>query len=251
MPGAEEEMEEVQEGQEEAEPQPEYVTADQMQSMINEAVGGIMQNLQGLVQPGVQPAGQPVQPKAVELPPEVSDDDIAAAYEEGDFKRAMKLQKQQRERDRVAHQQELNQLRMDGAAAIGQIGEEVLVSKLPDYAKYKKEIDEYLLQFPAESRQDPGVRREVYFLIRGKHADDIANERVEEWKRQQNLQSGTEPGSTTGRETTTKKATKSAVAAQFHEVDLEALRTVGRSSDEFARRLGYESMEDYAAKAAE
>lgn len=219
-----------------AEP-PKYVTTDEMQRMINESMQGIVQRMQ-------QPQ-TPLTPQApaFTLPPEISEEDIAAALEDGDYKKALKLQRQQRERDRLQFQHDLNQLRTEGASAIGDLAEQVTLEKNPDYKKYKREVDEYLARFPVNVQKDPGVRDAVLNMVRGRHMDEIVAERIEQEKRKATLKD--EPQDPRSGTSQRRQVGKGQEASPFRDEDFEALRFQNMSNDEFARKLGYDNWAAY------
>lgn len=245
------------EDQEQGQQQPQFVTAEQMQEMINQTLGGFMQNLQNFQAPNQQqeeaeepaPAAPQWQPR--ELPPEVGDNDIAQAFEEGDYAKAMKLQRQQRERDRIEYQNEVERLRAEGSNAINVLGEKVLLSDLPDYKKYEKEINKVLSSYPAHLQSDPNVRRETYHYVRGKNLDKLKEEWLEEYKRQLNQPETGDVSEQNGRQQTRQKGAHDQQPRYFQETDLAALRSVGRNEEEFAQKLGYESWEAYQKHADE
>jgi hypothetical protein len=221
---------------------PKYVTADEMQAMLDRTVQAMQQQFQR--------SAQTIQPQHAQEPDfgaEVSDEQIEEAFQEGDVKKAVRLQRQQRERDKKIHQYEMQRLRNDGAQAIGEIGETILTSQLSDYQKYRAEIDTVLESFPVNVRRDANVRRAVYDMVRGRHIDDIINERLEQASRQRKTKEP-EPGKS-GR--SQNAPGQQAEVPYFTETDLLVLRDIGKSPDEFARARGYKDMKDYERVARE
>lgn len=234
-------------GQDEGEPEeekPQFATIDQMQALI-EAQGQQMQNtLTTLLEPKQVPAAEP----EPEFLPEVNDEDIAQAMEDGEFKKAAKLQRQQRERDRQIHNYELNKLQQQGATWVSNVTQKMAQEKLPNYGKYKDEIDAVLVTFPVHLRANEEIIQFVYNSVRGKHIDEEFEQRQkdeEEAKRRQaNLDAN--PGKPTGnrRQAASGRSYEEDEPYFSREVD-DTLRVAGRSNDEQARVMGYASWAEY------
>ena len=236
------------EGQEEEE-KPQYATIADMQAMI-EAQGQQMQNtLTTLLQPK-EAAPASTGPAAPELIPEVSDEEIMQAMEDGEHAKVLKLQKQQRARDKQIAQYEMDQLRHQGAQWVSGVTQKMAQEKLPNYAKYKKEIDSVLLTFPAHLRADEEVVQFVYNSVRGKHIEEEIEQRMKEdaeaKKRQANLDAN--PGTPTGGRRATGRTVEDE-DSYFSDVAHERLRRTGRSADEQARKWGYKNWAEYEAMA--
>jgi hypothetical protein len=226
--------------------EPEALSPDKVQAMINEALVQQMQTLgQYVQQPGQSQTEQPTTPQ-VQLPDEVPDEAIFEAAEDGDFKKMLALQKQQRERQNAIHQAELQQLRSEGLSEINKIGGRIVQEKLPDYAKYKDEIDDVLRQVAPEQRGNMEFVEHAYNMVRGRHVEDIVAEKVEEELRKRNLASTPDLGTETGR--TVKGGNKLPTTEEQYGIEaVSALEQIGKDEAALAKQLGYKSLEEYRA----
>jgi hypothetical protein len=244
----ENEIEETEETEETTQP-PQYATVADMQAMI-EAQGLQMQNT---LQTLLTPREAPQVAAAPEFVPEVSEDDMLQALEEGDHRKVLKLQAQQRRRDQQVSEYELNRLRQEGSQWIGNVNERIVREKLPSYDKYEKEIQGVLKQFPANVRGNADVIQFVYNSVRGSHMDEELAERVEQEikarKRAANLDQTGDPSPNRGAGSGRRYQTED--EPYFSRTAMDALRAVGRSQDEQAKKLGYESWEAYEKSAQE
>lgn len=236
--GAEEEEQETQ--------APQYATIEQMQTLI-EAQGKQMQaTLTQLLTPQQEAAVEDDEP---ELPAEISDEEILEAMEEGDNKKALRLQRQQRERDKLISQREIRQLRKESASGLSNVQKALTTKELAEYGKYQKEIDNILATFPTATRGTPEVIKFVYDSVRGRHIDEEIDERanqlIEQRKRQANLDPTDEPSGRRSMVRGQGEDDDNIVSANADQV----LRQYGRSYDQVAQGLGYENWADYVKSA--
>ena len=239
------------EGDETPEEKPAFVTVDQMQAMI-EAQGKQMQET---LQTLLTPTAAPVAAQEPQFVAEVNDDDILAALEEGDNKKVLQLQKQQRLRDKQIAEYQMNQLRTEGSQWIGNVNQKLAEEKLPDYGKYKKEIDGVLATFPMHLRADEGIIEFVYNAARGKHMDEEVETRAKQLLEAQKRQANGEPDSGDPSPGARRRAGNNQRYEEdepyfSRDVD-DTIRAAGRSHDEQARKLGYDSWDEYVAMAKE
>lgn len=225
-------------------PATQYVTNEQLQTMLEGQAAQMRETLQTLLTPQAVPEPEP----ELQLPAEVSDDEIAQAFEEGEYKKAAKLQRQQRERDRLIHQHEMNQLRTESTTKISELVQHNATSELPYYKQFSKEIDTVLKTFPANVRGSKEVIKFVHDSVVGNNLDAVVDAKIaardEAAKRQANLDPTDEP---TGRRGMVARGEED--EELFTNQSTMALRSVGRSKEEFAKGMGYKDWDDYVRTA--
>lgn len=246
--------EEAPETPEEEKPKEDELTLEKVQASFDEKLSKLTETIQGVVSAS-KPIPADTQSQAApkfEMPPEVPDEDIEAAMESGDYKTAMKLQRQQRDRDKLELKVQQAQLETNGMNYIGALTRSQMRGSLKNFKAYEKEIDTVLATFDPSIRSNPEVLRGVYDMVRGRHVEDETAAAIEESKRQMNLDPAPEVGNQTQRGpkgAAKKPKTPKTVEEAFGAEAAAALNSMGRDPDEVAKKLGYDNFAHYAAAA--
>lgn len=228
------------------------VTLEGVQADFNAKIDRLTETIQGAVAASKPLPDQPQRNirQQTELPPEVRDEDVEAAYEDGDFKLAMKLQRQQRERDKLELAMRQAQLESNGMTYIGALTRSNMRSSLTNFKKYEGEIDQVLGTFDESIRGNPEVLRGVYDMVRGRHVEDEMKEALEESRRQMNLDTAPDVGNNVQRAAkgvAKKSKGPKTVEEAFGADAAQALSSLGRDADEVAKKMGYDNFAHYAA----
>lgn len=113
----------------------------------------------------------------------VSMEMIDAAHDEGDLKKASRLQmKYNEETVREANlqtQQQLAALQYNGMNMIANVVGTQAQSGLPHYTRFKKEIDDFLSKLDPGVRANPEAHKWAYNSIVGQHHDELLKEAEE------------------------------------------------------------------------
>lgn len=158
-------------------------------------------------------------------------------------------------------EQHVKPLQDYGINTLSELTKRVTTSGMPDYNRFKKEIDTRLNELSPEARANPVVIETVYHAVVGAHKDELIKEATEAALRQHQEASdadaqGNSPTATPGTavpsggnretdadlpdlETYTGSALGDAVDALNHK------GSGGQDADEFARGMGYESWDAY------
>jgi len=113
---------------------------------------------------------------------DVSDDEFEKAVNEGGPGAATVVRKRMKAEAARASQslaQELNTIKSHGLSSIAHLTRSQLQAK-PLYARYKKEVDQALDALDPVLQTNPQVLDSVYAMVIGQHAEEIAQEKVQE-----------------------------------------------------------------------
>lgn len=222
---------------EEAAPQPQFMTADAVQAMLNSQAEMMQQSFATLVD-GLQTSLAPKdQQPAVAMP---SDAEILEALENGDSKKFLALQKQKDIAMATVYDQRLTAQEQAANERMLALQERVVSTAVPE--EYKKEVDGMMdeLGIDRSLRSNPKVLELLTLAAKGKNADAEKAAAIEAAKRQANL----EPtGDVAGVGRPIGGAEKPAPV--FSDDAHLALQSVGRDKDAFAKGMGYEDWNDY------
>jgi len=177
--------------------------------------------------------------------PDMTEEQYLEAIDNRDTKTIRRYQEQREAKLRATYIDPLQALGLDSIAGLTK---EMTVRRMPHYEKYKKEIDGYIALLPAASKLNPEAHMIAYRAVVGQHVDEIVEESRQKTLREQSDPANAgRPGGTTGRDTGGGKGKVPTVEEKFGADASEALRSVGRDEEGFARRLGYKSWADYVA----
>lgn len=190
------------------------------------------QLLQGILQGRGGNAGerQPVQKK------DITEEELEAAFQEG--KGAAKLKEYMGRMAEDLVQTHIAPLRQTGMAAIGETIMEIMKPQMPFYDRFKKEITNFLEMYPPDLKVNRQAIKAAYDTVVGAHFNELAEEKVQQEVRKASglVVTPKTSGRGRGREEEVPDAESLAPGA---------LSGVGRSEEEFARKLGYKSWADY------
>jgi hypothetical protein len=251
----EDEEGEEEEGNDDVGVSSQYMTAEQVQKMMDGQAQTLMQGFQQTLQQ-VVPQGkrEEDEEKPIEAP---SHAQMQAALEEGDFTRYMQMQAQ---RESAIYQasvrdsrKEINTIRNEGLGWVAQTNKQLVDQSVPDYKKYQKDVDALAdqLGIDAVARTNPDVVSLLTSTVRGR-PENIEKEfqiREEARKRQANGDGVTSDGGSgrgrvgNAREDRDREPVFSAEAMQ-------ALEGAGKSGEDFAKQMGYKDWDEYEKAAS-
>lgn len=194
---------------------------------------------------------------------DVSDDEIEAAMEAGDFKKAIALQKKQarieaKRETAILRETEIRPLQGTvngvGLPAMANLTQHVVASQLPPeaqefYQKNREAIHKHMAAMPQEALVDPNAIRGAIAYELGmqqlngglsKSIDDEVERRIRQGNQPGGLKIGTNGQRTTG-----------GAAIDYSKIFGEAAGAAVEDKggfDGFAQKLGYEDMADYCKK---
>lgn len=236
-----------QEGQQDPVQSQGFMTADQVNDMLERHTRMMMeQNQQYLstVQQMAQPQ-QPAQEPQVQMP---SQDEVREAFETGDGSRFMDVYNRSLAAVHNASQQQVRALEQAGMERINQLSQEVVKSTVPDYQTYEKEVDRLANEYgvSGDLRSNPKV---VQLLVNAAKGEDLEREveRRMEARARQAVQRQT-PDPTAVREPSAQPESEEPV---FSLAALQALRNAGRSPDQHAQQMGYANWDAYVQATSE
>lgn len=177
-------------------------------------------------------------PPPAALPPDVSDEDIDAAIDAGDKVRANDLRRKQRLAAQARLNREVDERYAPALAAINQLSEASVASD-PAFKRYEKEVRGLIAQVPQGTALTAEHWRSALNMVKGQHADELAEERYEERVRQQREQSAAPAptrAATSAPEEPEMNTLTEAFGASFKESFKKKAQAVGgRSEDEEVR----------------
>jgi len=147
---------------------------------------------------------------------------------------------------------EINPLRDEGLAAIGEVVAGSMAKELLYYTRFKKEIDEYVGKMPPGLRIRPEAIRMAHNAVVGAHAAEIVNEAKEAALRGGDTppKGGGAPPQGNARQAGAGGGTPT-VEDLMGKDAADALAFRGLDGDALARRMGYKDWPTYAALAKE
>lgn len=154
----------------------------------------------------------------------------------------------QQEMDRM-RREEVEPLRTSGAASLSAISRQTAINSgdMPYLKKIQKEVDDAYNKVPVAQRTTPDAYKAVYQFIAGAKLGEIVAEEKESAVRLGREQNPTPaPSPTPGRTVTTTPEGKTAFQKIFDDTAMQALREQGKTPDEFARKMGFKTAEEYA-----
>lgn len=250
------------------EPKVEPITADVVKAQVNEALGGVVNDLRGtiasltervtelatrqpqvIVQPG-QPA--PAQREHPGISDAELDQAVLSGHGAAERIRALVDRQINAGLERVVREH-VDPLRTFGTETLANLSHEVSLKQMPYYNKFKKEIDQGVAGLDPQLRANPAVLKMVHDAVVGSHANDLVSEAGEQAIRQAQEEAtrGTvTPGTGSGREPKREQAEVPTAEAIGGRDALDALSHKGptgqgQDQDAFARSLGYSDWKSY------
>lgn len=145
---------------------------------------------------------------------------------------------------------DIDPLRNEGLAAIGDVVAGSMRKELPYYDRFQKEIDEYVSKMPPNLRIRPEAIRMAHNAVVGAHAAEIVNEAKESALRGGGEQKGgAAPPAGSGRQTGGGGVPTVEEVMGKDAADALAFRSM--DGDALARKMGYKDWPAYAAMAKE
>lgn len=250
----EEQGQEPQSGEEpQQQGQPQYVTVDML--------GGIQQQLQQLGSQVQQMVGANAAPQQQQRPQEapkfreVTDQELKEAFEDGDFQQYNALMqarqaKQQYEQEQRVEQR-IKQLEQVGLSSIAGLTRQMVTQQLPYYNQFKDQIDAFVQQLPPDQQLNPEVYKHAHNMVVGspENMEKIIEQKIEQRVRQ--AANGVRTQQSGGRQQQ-RQGMQQGQGQMFEltEDEQDELAYKGYDTDQFARRLGYASWEDYMNQTA-
>lgn len=222
-----------------AEPSP--VSRDEFNG-LKQTLETLNVSLQALASARSEPYAAPA-PKEDPLPTQA---EIAADLAEGKPDKLMSFVTRAVEKVR---RDEVEPLRNQGAQSLSMIARQTAINSgsMPYLDKVKKDVDAAFEKIPLQQRTTPEAYQACYQFVVGNKLPEIVKEETEKAVRQGREQSPTQtPGSTGGRAVSSSPEGKTAFEKVFDATALGSLREQGRTPDEFARKMGFKSAEEYA-----
>ena len=209
---------------------------------VTQALASVTASLQALATARQEPYSAPAQTH--ETP--ITEADIAAELQEGKTGKLMTFVNRAVEKVR---KEEVEPLRHQGTAALASIARQTAINSgtMPYLDKFKKDVDAAFEKLPLVQRTTPEAYQACYQFVIGSRTQDIVKEETEKAIRQGRAATPeSQPPASGGRAAATTPEGKTAMAQIFDEDATVALREQGKTPDEFARKMGYKSAEDYA-----
>ena len=222
-------------------PTPTFVPTDDFkafQTQITDTLQGINDALSQLSK-SVVPSAAPA------VAERVKDEEIEQALQTGQgapiFRR---LVKEHVDELRVT---DINPLRDEGLAAIGEVVAGSMAKELPYYTRFKKEVDEYVSKMPPNLRIRPEAIRMAHNAVVGAHATEIVNEAKEAALRGggEPPKGGGAPPSGSGRQAGVGGGAPTVEDLMGRDA-ADALAFRGMDGDALARKMGYKDWSSYA-----
>lgn len=226
---------------------PTYVTAEAFQQ-AQQQTSNVLAQLNETMQALSNALSRPVAPArpAEPAPGAITLAQYMEAIQTGDLATAERYQAQQESQWAAKH---VAPLQEQGLNAIANLTAATSTATLPYYSRWKKEIDAWVANMPPHLRMEPGVYKAAHDAVVGSHAADLISEAKEQALRGEPAPAESADAGRRGRGA--QPVSKAPTPADLGGAAAEAaLRSVGKDSDTFARKLGYESWEDYMTKTA-
>lgn len=240
-------------------PAPNFATKDDL-AAINAALqnvtsqlaqfGGRVDVLAG--DRGRQPEPAP-QPKPFQRT--VTQDMIDAAHDEGDYKKASRLQSaftaETIQEANLAIQNQITQLQHNGLSMIANVVGTQARGGLKYYDRFKKEIDECLAQVDPSVRANPEAYKWAHDTVVGKHHDELLKE-AEEAAIRKFMDGGADflPNGAPNRKPDDELTMESVYGADAEAVK-SFLKRQGRTIEQHAKMNGHKDVQAYLKKVKE
>ena len=209
---------------------------------VTQALASVTASLQALASARQEPYSAPAQPHEVPI----TEADIAAELQEGKTGKLMSFVERAVNKVR---REEVEPLRNQGTVALASIARQTAINSgtMPYLDKVKKEVDAAFQKLDPSQRTTPEAYQACYQYVIGARTQDIVKEETEKAIRQgRGATPETQPTTSGGRAAATTPEGKTAMAQIFNDDAIVSLREQGRTPDEFARKMGYKSAEEYA-----
>jgi hypothetical protein len=230
--------------------QPNYAKSDDV-AALREQLSGMTESLAEL-RGALSSAYQQQAPRQAPVEePEMTDEEINRALQEGENP-AAKLRAMLSRATRAAEgrvRSELEQLRNTGVSSLTEIvaGQ---AAALPHYKDYEKEIRGYMAQLPPEAQANFGTWKLAHDAVVGQHKDEIVSREIEA-ERRRSRDAAANPNLPGSGQQAAGGGTEQKVPQVEDWGGAEArseLHSKGQTEDEFAKKLGYKSWNDYMEK---
>lgn len=208
---------------------------------VLQSLNSVTASLQALATARQEPYSAPAQ---TEIP--ITEADIAAEIAEGKTSKLMTFVNRAVEKVR---KEEVEPLRVQGAHSLAAISRQTAINSgsMPYLDKVKKDVDAAFEKLPLQQRTTPEAYKACYQFVVGEKLPDIVKEETEKAIRQgRESQPETQPTTAGGRAVTTTPEGKTAYNQVFDATAVAALTEQGRTPDEFARKMGFKTAEEYA-----
>lgn len=249
-----EEQTEDQEPEQEVEEKPQAMvnmTTEQLQSLLNQQAEMFTSGLQQTVSQFVKPVNTEEEEKPLQAP---SHEQIAAALaeaqESGDYSKYTQLQQQREgaiyQAGQREVQKEVKRLRTEGSNFIAQTNKQLIKQSVPDFDRYESEVEALASQLglPQDTWTQPDVVALLTNTVRGRpeNIEREFAERMEAQKRQANGTGQTADVGTAGRSLPSRGEEREPILSDEGK---RALRSIGKTDDEFAKMMGYPDWATY------
>ena len=235
---------------EESEKVVEPVAPPAWESAIKDVQINFTQQMQTLQQQIVESMGRfnPVPQPAEPTVSDASDDELEQVVASGQGRKKLR-QMVQAEMAKLKREH-IDPLQDVGLGAIARLTSEVSKRDMPHYDRFKKEIDSKINSVAPASRLNPEIHQLAYKAVLGEHVDELIKEATEAAIRKQagTAQDGT---GSSGRGDGIKGGKQTGLREDFGESADQALKSIGRDPDQFAKGLGYKNYQDYREKTKE
>jgi AraC-like DNA-binding protein len=238
-----------------------YATQQELQELRSDLAKSQQTNelLQQLVDRTAQPSGTASTPAEPAID-DVTDDQLVDALQNGTGEQVAKLFRKAVnagvEKSNRAIRKELGELRSMGTSTFAEMSQELASSKMPllkEYPEIKQAFESELKQIPDEYKANPRYLQSLYSRIVGDNIQTIVQRQVEAAVRKaREPEQPSMPTTATGRGAPSPDANAVPDVVSFAgQQGARLLQEKGLDGDSFARKLGYDSWEDYVEVANE
>lgn len=196
--------------------------------------------------------GEPAAPVARTFQRTVTLEQIDAAHDEGDSKRATRLQTKYNEESLHEALQGIGDkiagLEQHGTSMIAQVVKQQVSAGLPYYTRFQKEIDEFLAKAPPSALAQPDMHKWAHDAIVGRHMPEIVAEAAEAAVRKHmDGGSGYVPNAGGSGDTKGEELTVESVYGEDAKSIKAFLKQNNKTIDSHARMRGFSNTQDYLA----
>jgi len=217
--------------------------SDQTLAQLTETLNALRQQL------AAPPPRQEAAPTA-----EITPEQYAEAIRTGDGDTALRYMRQVEERTTKTANARIAEIEAAGTESIAGVIEATAIATLPYYKKYEKEVKDLIKTMPPQARINPEAQRHAYYMVVGRHTDEIT---AEERDKAVRAAANPKPDAALAPGGSSRSVGASGDSGIVTPHDLggdeaeRAMAAVGRDPDRVARGLGYGSWKDYMEKTAE
>lgn len=205
------------------------LSEDQFERMMA-GIGSMSQAVQQMQQAGAAP------PPAPPIP-EITDDQIAAAVDDGDTAKAMRLMETRMMR---RFEGALGQFEQRGLGILNQVTTQVTRSQMPHYARFKDEIEAQLSSLDPALRASPDAQMMAYRLVIGAHAEELTAEAVQAAQREAATTPAADPAGGTGSRSDVRRDPDVPTLEEAYGAEVaQAVSANGDTPDSWAQKQGY------------